>query len=149
MDVLGDTCLALEDYEVQGIGRNDGEKYIRLYGVLQSVFLQQDSISHLFKILTGQDLTPEKSSAWHQIREVRNLAVGHPVEAEWCQKHCFISRVTIKDDGFQMIIWDKDKHEDEFRNVGLRSLYESYKSEALEYLNVTYKAQLIKWPALQ
>ena len=30
MDILDDTCLALEDYEARGLGNSDSEKYLRL-----------------------------------------------------------------------------------------------------------------------
>ena len=146
MDVLDDTCLALEDYEAHGFGSEDGEKYLRVYGMLQSIYLQQESISHLYRIFTDEALNVAPSSAWSQIRSVRNLAVGHPVEASWGRMHCFISRATINDDGFTIIIWDKEEQKDEIREIALRSLYESYKSEALKHLGTTYEAEVAKWP---
>lgn len=149
MDVLEDTALALDNYEIQGIGNDDGEKYLRLYGILQAIVLQEDSIRHLYKIFTEQTLKPDMSTAWQKIREVRNLSVGHPVEADFNKKHCFISRVSINPSGFRMCFWDKENQENEFQDIGLQTLYEDYKSEAVTYLQFAYEEERSKWPALQ
>lgn len=99
MDTLGDTCEALLNFESEGIEGNFGEKYLRLYGILQGVFLQQDAIKYLCKSL-GQTF-PQKleqgSSNWKTIRNLRNLTVGHPVEVKINKtvKRCFITRVSI------------------------------------------------------
>lgn len=49
MDNIGDTDLAIKHFIKVGIGQNDGEKYLRLYGLLQRVYLQQDAIRFLFQ----------------------------------------------------------------------------------------------------
>lgn len=150
MDILDDTCLALEDYESHGIGNSDSEKYLRLYGLLQGVFLQQDSIRHLHKTFVGTSLAPTPDSAWAEIRDLRNLTVGHPIEKKNGQgiRRCFISRVTIKSDGFQLIVWNKERNVDEIESVDLRSLYERYKSEAVTFLESICQTLAAKWGKL-
>ena len=59
MDTLDDTCLALEDYEAAGLGTESREKYLRLYGMLQAVFLQQDCICYLHKMFSDTDWLPQ------------------------------------------------------------------------------------------
>ena len=153
MDTFGDSCLAMEYYEDAGIGDETGEKYLKLYGLLQAIFLQQDSIRQLYQIflVKGKDLSPNSDSAWMKIRDLRNLTVGHPIEKrdKSKTKRCFISRVTVDSDGFQLIIWNKDKGQDEFEDVDLKSLYEMYKSEAINHLESIYQLQIEKWDALQ
>jgi len=180
MNTLGDTCQALEYYEDYGIGNdygekylklygllqaiflqqnsiedygigNDyGEKYLKLYGLLQAIFLQQNSIRQIYQIFLGRKLSPKPDSAWTKIRDHRNLIVGHPIEKNYKTgtKRCFISRVTIQNNGFQLMIWNKEKEQKEFENVNLKTLYKKYKTDAIEYLNNIYKAQIIKWGAL-
>ena len=150
MDTLGDTCLSLEYYEAYGIGDEYGEKYLKLYGLLQSIFLQQDSIRQIYQIFLRRKLSPKPDSTWTKIRDHRNLIVGHPVEKKHNgeTKRCFISRVTIQNNGFQLMIWNKEKEQKEFENVNLKTLYKKYKTETVEYLNSIYKAQIIKWGAL-
>ena len=150
MNTLGDTCQALEYYEDYGIGNDYSEKYLKLYGLLQSIFLQQNSIRQIYQIFLGRKLSPKPDSSWTKIRDHRNLIVGHPIEKEHKgeTKRCFISRVTIQNNGFQLMIWNKEKEQKEFENVNLKTLYEKYKTDAVEYLNNICKAQITKWGAL-
>lgn len=150
MDILDDTCLAIEDYESHGIGNSDSEKHLRLYGLLQGVFLQQDSIRYLHKAFVGTSLAPTHDSAWAEIRDLRNLTVGHPIEKKNGQgiTRCFISRVTIRSDGFQLIVWNKERNVDEIKSVDLRSLHERYKSEAVTFLESICKTLAATWGEL-
>jgi len=151
LDTLGDSCLALAHYEASGIGDGYGERYLKLYGLLQAVFLQQDSIRQLYRTFVGTDLQSDSDSAWMRIRELRNLTVGHPIgkRDKAGTKRCFISRVTIRSDAFTLIVWNKDEDEAEFEDVDLKSLHDSYKSEALRYLENVHQAQVRKWGPLQ
>ena len=144
MDTMGDTCLSLEYYEASGIGNKCGEKYLKLYGLLQAIFLQQDSIRRIYRIFLGSDLQPDSNSAWKRMRELRNLTIGHPIERkhEAGIKRCFISRITICSDGFQLMVWNKNIEKDEFEDINLKSLYEKYKTEAVEYLKSIHQAKI-------
>lgn len=148
LDNLDDTCLALLDYESQGFGKNNGEKYLRLYGTLQAIFLQQDAIHFLYKIFLKKELIPESVSAWSEIRNIRNLTIGHPIEktkGEKKPKRCTISRITITDKGFLAQIWNSYICKDEYKNYDLWSIYKSYKSEAISYLKKIRNVQNKKW----
>jgi len=142
MDTLGDTCLALEHYEEFGIGNRDGEKYLALYGLLQAIFLQEDSIRQLHQALLGTSLRPESESAWMEIRNLRNMTVGHPMKNDQAGiKRCFISRVSLCSTGFQLLVWDKDTEETEFEDIELSSLYDRYKAEAIHQLEMILQAR--------
>jgi len=80
MDTLGDSCLAPGYYEASRIGKEDGKKYLKLYGLLQAIFLQQDSIRQLDRVFLGGDLQPDSDSAWKKIKDLCNLTVGHPID---------------------------------------------------------------------
>lgn len=131
MDVIGDTTLAISNFRKKGIGSKDGEKYLRLYGVLQSIFLQQDAIKFLYKTIKNScdnknvlkkwgECLPD---TWKEIRKYRNLIVGHPVDnssyEEGKTKRVMISRMTISDNGFQLVMFDPDNPKVEFKNVNL------------------------------
>jgi len=47
------------------------------------------------------------------------------------------------------MVWDKDEGDYDFEDVDLKSLYDSYKSEALRYLEDVHQAQVTKWGPLQ
>jgi hypothetical protein len=142
MDTLEDTCCALGCYESNGLGMDIGEKYLRLYGFMQAVFLQQDSINKMYQLLVKSNLINEKNSPWSRIRALRNLTVGHPVEKndKGEIKRCFISQATISNSGFQLLVWNRRKGDIDFEDVDLNSLYEEYKSEAIIHLNVILQA---------
>ena len=151
MDTLGDSCLALGHYEASGIGDDYGEKYLKLYGLLQAVFLQQDSIRQLHRTFLENELQADPDSAWVGIRELRNLTVGHPIEKriKAGTKRCFISRISISSDRFKLIVCNKDDDRDEFEDVDFKHLYESYKSEAIQHLEKVHQAQHSKWGSLE
>jgi hypothetical protein len=150
MDILGDTCLALEYYENSGLGDKDGEKYLNLYGLLQAIFLQQDAICQLFQIFMKSNLKPDANSEWMRIRYVRNLVAGHPIEKKDKKgtKRCLISRATIQSDTFQLIVWKKEENKDEIEDVELKSLFNKYKSESIKHLETIYQAQIKNWSSL-
>ena len=150
MNTLGDTCQALEYYEDYGLGVDYNEKYLKLYGLLQAIFLQQDSIRQIYRIFIESDLQPGSDSAWIKIRDLRNLTVGHPVEKKHTNetKRCFISRISIQNNGFELMIWNKIKGQKESKKVNFKTLYEDYKEDAIKYLDNICKAQITTWGAL-
>ena len=98
IDTLGDTVEALTHFESEGFGKTIQEKYLRLYGVLQAVFLQQDSITNLYEIFVDKfENIILNIDYWKEIRELRNLTVGHPIEMKraGATKRCFINRLSI------------------------------------------------------
>ena len=142
MDTLGDTCEALLNFESEGLGDEPiegscGQKYLRLYGFLQAVFLQQDAVRYLMDSLSqpfhkmGVNL-----DNWNEIRELRNLTVGHPIEKTKNKtiKRCFISRVSLSPWGFKVLIYSATENRDEFKDIDLQNLYSGYKREAVAIL---------------
>ncbi|MDP2923506.1 MAG: hypothetical protein Q8O30_07320 [Candidatus Omnitrophota bacterium] len=131
MDALEDTLLALNYYEKHKGSNCDGARYLRLYGVLQSIFIQQDAIKFLCKILIGCfEEGKYKLSSWKEIRDLRNLTVGHPLNKN-SNKRCYITRMSISKDAFRYIIWDKSKRKDIFCKADLKGLIDGYKKEAI------------------
>ncbi|MEP6888376.1 MAG: hypothetical protein ABI945_08645, partial [Nitrospirales bacterium] len=76
---------------------------------------------------------------------LRNLTAGHPIDSKG-SKSFMISRVTIGNNGFQLIVWNKAKKADEIETINFTMLYDQYKSEAILHLESIYKAEVIKWP---
>ncbi|TKJ32539.1 hypothetical protein CEE39_05300 [bacterium (candidate division B38) B3_B38] len=141
IDTLGDTVEALIHFESKGLGNNDEEKYIKLYGVLQAVFLQQDSIISLYEIFVDKfENISLNIDDWKEIRELRNLTVGHPIEMKraGATKRCFINRQSITSQCFQLMIWNKSKNKDEFEDIDFEKLYSNYKKEATAILEQIY-----------
>ena len=91
LDNIGDTALALNSYRNSGLGKTFSSQYLRLFGVLQSVYLQQDSIHTLCNDTIGSWNAPLPNSGWGKIRHLRNVIGGHPAESSGA-----VARITIK-----------------------------------------------------
>ncbi|EEP61084.1 hypothetical protein [Sulfurihydrogenibium yellowstonense] len=102
MDTLGDTDLAINTYfdisdnlikdlsnkhfKDDNYGFEYGIKYLLLYGVLQSMFIQQDAFLGIYyEIITPEEEFSEfkknffdKYPILKKIRDIRNKAIGHP-----------------------------------------------------------------------
>jgi len=146
MDTIVDTTLAIDYFKETGIGQDDGEKYLRLYGLLQAVYMQQDAIKFLFQIIKKcfdeknelRDWNVYQKENWNELRRYRNLSVGHPIENKTFErgktKRGFISRLSISSDEFQLLIYDAETSGEQFQDVQSKDLIKLYLSEAKEIL---------------
>ncbi len=152
LDSIGDTTYALRAYEVGGLGRGDADKYLRLYGMLQAVYLQQDAISYVYRLFVDDVIRHKDDSLWKRLREVRHLVTGHPVENRDRQtgetKRTFLTRVSIHDDGFDLIVWNRLRSDDDFLSINLKELYEGFKEEAITHLEHVAARQVDRWGPL-
>ncbi len=134
MDVIDDIDLALDAYLVADFPADNGEKYLRVYGVLQALFVQQDALRHLVRVI-GPAVPVELSDVLREIRELRSASIGHPTEFKRkgeVSVHA-ISRITLGKDGFQMLSFDEARGTS-FRNVPVRALIEKQRKEAIRIL---------------
>lgn len=147
MDTQEDAYCALKHYENFGLGEEINEKYLKYYGLLQAVFLHQDSIVELYNSLLRDDLKISPDSAWKKIRDLRNLTVGHPIQRGFGDKieRCSISQPHLQSNRIMLLVCKKNKSKDEFKEYNLKKLYETYKSEAIRYLNEIYQTLFEKY----
>ena len=86
MDLVGDTCLSIEHFlrfGISGPTRYDdtGEKYLRLYGILNTTYLQQQSVLKIHKIMNGPDYPSAVArTSSLAVREVRNKLGSHSID---------------------------------------------------------------------
>lgn len=110
LDVLGDTTYAISSYIHNSFPNNDGLKYIYIYGVLQALFLQQDSLKHLTcALLSINEKDYQKHNELEKIRNIRNEAIGHPTNKGAGKSFHYISRMTIEKNGFDLSSSFSDK----------------------------------------
>lgn len=111
LDVIGDSELAIAAYLDREFGGSIGEHYLAVYGLLQALFLQQDAVINLEDSLGIQD-TIYNYPRLKEIREVRNASIGHPTKKDRPKSqptsYHFISRPTLKPDGFQLLSIDNN-----------------------------------------
>ena len=82
IDLLEDTQVAIQEYQNHGLGSSDrlGEKYIRLYGLLNAVYQQIQAIgemSELFNI-SGKKLILQNMRKL-EIYQLRNKLAAHSI----------------------------------------------------------------------
>lgn len=138
LDTAEDSMLALSNYRRGRGGSTDGEKYLKLYGFLQAIFLQQDAIRELHSLFVGAFTEPAARSAWKQLRELRNLTVGHPVEKGFgreSRKRTFITRVSLRKGNFDYQVWDQATGQTSFESADLSELHAAYEREAATYMS--------------
>ena len=109
LDVAENSMAAISCFFSRGIGNDVDEKYLRLYGVLQAVFLQQDVAAMLCRLFLGSWIEPELPSAWKTIRDLSNLTIGHPIErGKGHIRRSFLTQISLQDDGFDYQVWHTD-----------------------------------------
>jgi hypothetical protein len=82
IDLIEDSQIAIEEFEnAESLGKQ-GRSTLLIYGLLQSLFLQQDGLYHLYKCVVDDNIKQkdffDKFSFDKDIREVRNDIAGHP-----------------------------------------------------------------------
>lgn len=99
MDCIGDAEMALAAYKEMEDPGEPGERYIAVYGVLQLLYVEQDAIAGLSKILGLDEKRPQYVRT---VRAIRNCSVGHPTRTTDGVSH-FISRADLKIGSFRLI----------------------------------------------
>ena len=121
LDVVGDAELALEAY-LAGISgaQSEGELYLRMYGVLQVLVVQQDALVHVAEAVQHALPLPDEVK---QIREIRNNAVGHPTRRGKAPGSAFnhIARHSLSPEKFELITF-RSGGAPEHRVIDLASL---------------------------
>jgi len=83
MDLIGDTAYAIKNIEDSGFYgptkiKNWGELYLRLFGFLTSIYLQQNTVITLFKCLNVPGLNILKTKIEKlKLRDIRNKIASH------------------------------------------------------------------------
>lgn len=121
LDVIGDTELAINAYPSVCSNSDDGKSYIIIYGMLQTLFTQQDAVKHICSVL---DVKFKLPSELQDIREIRSSTVGHPAlqKEDGVSKSNFIQRSSLKPDGFDLMTVYSDSQDYQIRYVSIPKL---------------------------
>lgn len=91
IDLIGDTCLSIDHFirfGLEGSCRHDeiGEKYLRLYGVLNSTYIQQEAVYLLLKLFQAQSQSEFRERIERlEVRNSRHKLGAHSVD--YIDKH--------------------------------------------------------------
>ena len=131
MDVLGDTQLAIWEFEQRGACG-----YIETYGILQALFLQQDAVSSIANVMK---ITLDEHSGLRRIRSVRNDAIGHPTNRNNDKTFHYISRSSMSKAGFSLTSYDSNTDSDTVTPISLPTLILSQNNGITLQLNEIYE----------
>lgn len=134
LDLIGDTELAIEAYPSLCSNQSDGASYLIVYGLLQTLLLQQDAAKHIADSLELKHIKRPKQL--DEVRIIRNSAAGHPTSQKenGSYKSCFISRFSLSPMSFQMITSFSNTAEHKFTTVNIPSLLDIQKTYIAELL---------------
>jgi hypothetical protein len=105
IDLIEDSQIAIEEFEsAESLGKQ-GRSTLLIYGLLQSLFLQQDGLYHLYKCVVDENIKPANFfdifSFDKEIREVRNDIAGHPTNRKNTKEFYFIDKGSISKERFK------------------------------------------------
>jgi hypothetical protein len=127
LDLIGDTELAIGAYPNLCLHGNDhGSSYLLVYGILQTLLLQQDAAKHIGTALNIKVNLPKELT---DIRIIRNGAAGHPgFQRESGQsKSCFISRMSLSATSFELMTAYSDEGSFKMSHVNIPKLLKTQK----------------------
>ncbi len=125
MDSIGDTSLILDKTQLRRLRGGYAAKYLRLYGLLQAVHAQQDSIEFLWATVLGRWRKPPRTSAWHELRVWRNVLVAHSAKSAGA-----IGRITMNRQSPLVTRLNEESQRPEMVRLPLQALLDRYVVEA-------------------
>lgn len=103
IDLIEDSQIAIEEFKSVNPTIKQGRSTLLIYGLLQSLFLQQDGLYHLYKCVVDENIKQtdffDTFSFDKNIRDVRNDIAGHPTNRKKTEFY-FIAKGPISKDRF-------------------------------------------------
>jgi len=135
MDIIDDVESALSAYVENEFPTDVGEKYLRVYGAMQGLFLQQDALLDLIKAIhPARAIT--LNDVLKDIREARNASVGHPTNLNRkgaLSAHGIVQN-SMRKDGFNLLSYP-EKDGKMFQHIPVLKLIEKQRAEAVRILS--------------
>lgn len=149
MYLLQDSTESLWQHRNKGFSGDPLLAYIEFWGVMQAVIIQQDSISEIFEVITGNKFNAKFQGAWCQLRALRHVCAGHPVKKDRPKSaplsRTFMGRSFGTYESITYECWERSVGTNH-RKVKLGSLLESYAAEATEKLSEIMVSMCARWP---
>lgn len=142
MDTIEDTEEAIYEYlklpEFSGLGSG----YLYLYGLFQTLYVQQDAIRSLSKALLKKNINFKKEYPnIYKVREIRDDIFGHPTDRDNDKRSHIISRMTMTKSSFQVLDYYDDHNEFRMINV-LQSIEQQSKDISIILRQIKGKLEI-------
>ena len=148
MYLIQDTGEAVHAHMQVDFSPHPMRAYLEFWGVMQAVFIQQDAISELHRVIVGTRPTLLANSPWTTLRDVRNLCAGHPARRTSgvpATQRTFMGRSFGSYDRITYELWDASgciTHP----VFSLRQMIQDYDGEAAQVLQNVLTAMTARWP---
>jgi hypothetical protein len=136
LDIIDDIEYAFSSFRESPYPKDTGLLYVQLFGILGMIYVQQDAGLHLAKILKLKLKVVGKAK---ELRELRNNAVGHPVQREINKtkvSSTYINRNSLGGSKFQITI---NKYADSIHTHTDHDLSEIISQHAIEMADMLEK----------
>jgi hypothetical protein len=134
MDIIDDVDSATDAYLDNEFPTETGERYLRIYGAMQGLFLQQDALSDVVKAIhPAKEI--HRNDVLKEIREARHASVGHPTRLERKGKlstHGIVQN-SMRKDGFDLLSYPEQDGK-VFQHVPVRELIEKQRAETVRIM---------------
>lgn len=123
LDLIGDTQYAIDAYPQFKRVQDEGASYLIVYGILQTLMLQQEAVKHIGSVL---DIKVKFPKELESIRVIRSNAAGHPMnhKENGASSSCFIPRYSISPTDFELMTVYSENKDINYRTVSIPSLIE-------------------------
>lgn len=120
MDTIEDVEEAINEYQKLPEFSDIGSGYLYLYGLFQTMYVQQDAIRSLSKSLLKENINFQKDYPnLFEVREIRDDIFGHPTDrdGDGDKRSHIISRITMKKASFDVLDYYDDYNDSRTINV--------------------------------
>jgi hypothetical protein len=138
MDIIEDTDSAVDAYVGHDFPNDTGEKYLRIYGILQGLYLQQDALVDLIDAIRpvrGINPTDVLTDGLNRVRGARNVSIGHPTRhgrKPPFSTHAII-QMSMRKEGFSLSSYPK-KNSKPFQDIAVLKLIAKQRAETTRIL---------------
>ncbi len=145
MYIVGDASTAIENFLRFGLDgptkyNDTGERYLRLYGVLNATFIQQQAILKLYQLMNVPDLKNTKKRIYElRIRELRNKVGAHGVDYSSTDSRNLESFVPVRVSLEQFNCEYMNNETLAVQTVDLKEFVEEHSKLMLELLRAIYE----------
>lgn len=147
--LLQDSTEGLWRHREKGFSSDSLLAYIEIWGILQAIIIQQDSITMLYETLIKASPIFPPGPKWKEIRDFRNLCGGHPVskgKKEGSKERAFMGRSFGDYNEVKIEVWNEKKKKREFKKIRLGKLIDDYSNEAANLMRDIVNLMPNKWP---
>jgi hypothetical protein len=149
MYLIQDTGEAVQRHMAADFSADPLRAYLEFWGVMQAIFIQQDAISELYRVVIGNKPTINPDSDWASLRTVRNICAGHPASRTIgvpAPQRTFMGRSFGRYDRITYELWDASGTNPTHPTFNLRQMIVDYDGQASQILQSVLTAMKARWP---